>query len=249
MELSGARTLIVGASGGIGAATASALAGAGADLWLSGRDVERLADISGRSGGSVRPADLLQADDRDALVRDARDHGLDLLVLAAGVGAHGRLAEHDEGAIDALVAINLTAQVRLVRDLLPVLRASQRPGSIVVVGSIAGALGVPQESVYAATKAGLMSFADSLRGELRPHRIGVLIVVPGVVDTAFYARRGAAYARGFPRPVPPERVARALVRGLARDAAEVVVPGWLRAPMLVRAVAPQTYRRAAARWG
>ena len=118
-----------------------------------------------------------------------------------------------------------------------------------MVGSIAGALGVPQESVYAATKAGLMTFAESVRGELHDRGVGVLVLVPGVVDTGFYAHRDAAYGRGFPRPLPPERVARAMVRGLRRDAAETVVPGWLRVPMIVRAVAPQAYRRTAARWG
>lgn len=249
MQLSGARALVTGASGGIGAAVADSLARAGADLLLTGRDVERLATVRGHTGGAVLPADLLRAADRDALVGAVRDDGLELLVLGAGLGGHGPLADHDDAAIDTLVATNLTAQIRLVRALLPVLQTGRGPSRIVVVGSIAGVLGVPQESVYAATKAGLMAFADSLRGELRDRGVGVLVLVPGVVDTGFYAHRGAAYARSFPRPLPPQRVARALIRGMRRDAEEVVVPGWLRVPMVIRAVAPQTYRRAAARWG
>lgn len=167
-------------------------------------------------------------------------------MLSAGLGRRDLLSDHPAADVQRLVGFNLTDQIDLVTRLLPRLN---RSGRLVVVGSIAGALGVAEESVYAASKAGLMIFADSLRGELARRGVGVTVLVPGVVDTAFFDRRGAPYDRRLPRPVSAERVARALLRGLRRDRAEVVVPGWLRIPIVVRAVLPQTYARAVRRWG
>jgi hypothetical protein len=69
------------------------------------------------------------------------------------------------------------------------------------------------------------------------------------VDTAFFERRGVPYDRRFPRPVRPELVAARLVEAVRGDRAQVVVPRWLLLPMLLRAVAPGTYTRLAARWG
>ena len=260
MELAGARTLITGASGGIGRAVTTALVDAGARVLLSGRDPVALAEAAAvaerhgaAAGGQVLaalPADLSVESERQDLVDGliADPGGLDLVVLAAGVGHRASASEHSLAEVERLIGINLVAQIRLVQRLAPLMGAD-RSARIVLVGSIAGLLGVPEESVYAASKAGLALFADSVRAELRPAGVGVTLLVPGVVDTDFFTRRGAAYDRRFPPPIPAARVARALVRGLTRDAEEIVVPGWLRVPLVLRQLAPQTYRRAAARWG
>jgi hypothetical protein len=68
------------------------------------------------------------------------------------------------------------------------------------------------------------------------------------VETEFFDRRGVPYHRRFPRPVSPEQVAAALIKGVSRDRAEVVVPGWLRLPIVLRACAPGAYWRLAVRW-
>jgi hypothetical protein len=93
-----------------------------------------------------------------------------------------------------------------------------------------------------------MVFGDSLRVELDGAAIGVTILNPAVVDTGFFDRRGVPYHRRFPRPVSPDRVAAALIKGVSRDRAEVIVPGWLRLPIALRACAPGAYWRLAGRW-
>jgi short-subunit dehydrogenase len=121
-------------------------------------------------------------------------------------------------------------------------------GHVVLVGSIVGRVGRGNEAPYAATKAAVSVFADSLRGELRGTGVGVLLVTPGPVDTAFYENRGSAYDRRRPRPVAPERVARALVDGIERGRAEVTVPRWLAFPTRVYGAAPALFRALAARF-
>lgn len=242
MRLSGARVLITGASSGIGAATAREMARAGARLVLAGRDGRRLEAVAAETGGRTLPGDLAGG------VADlARRAGpVDVLVSNAGAGWAGPLARMPEAAIERLVTVNLAAPLLLTRLLLPGMIERGR-GHVVFVASIAGAVGVREEAVYSATKAGLLIFAEGLRHEL--HRVGVSVVLPGVVDTPFFDRRGTPYARKRPVPVPPERVARAIVSAVEHDRAETYVPGWLRLPSRVKGAAPGLFRLLAARFG
>jgi short-subunit dehydrogenase len=154
----------------------------------------------------------------------------------------------DDDAASRLLAINYLAPVRLTRALLPAM-LRRGSGRLVFVGSIAGVLGVAGESEYAASKAALGTFAASLAAELSGGGVGVTTLIPGVVDTAFFDRRGTGYQRRFPRPVPADRVAGALLRALERDRVQVVAPGWLRLPIALQACAPEAYARLASRWG
>jgi short-subunit dehydrogenase len=120
-------------------------------------------------------------------------------------------------------------------------------GHIVVVGSIAGHVGVPFEAVYSASKFATVGWAEAIGVELRVHGVGVTVVSPGPIDTGFFAARGEPYRRRTPRPMPVERVAEAIVGGVERRRAELVLPRRLRVAMVVRAVAPGVYRRGAAR--
>jgi short-subunit dehydrogenase len=235
VKLDGARTLITGASSGIGAVTAVRVAALGARPLLVGRDKQALTDLAARTGGDALAADLSQR----GSVREIADWAavVDVLVCNAGLGWAGDLADQELSTIEELVTVNLTAHLGLTRLLLPGMVARGR-GHLVLVSSIAGCLGVEDEAVYAATKAGLRTFADSVRLASAGHGIGVSVVVPGVVDTPFFGRRGRPYDRQSPKPVTADKVAGALVDAILRNRAEVFVPAWLRLPARLHGLAP-----------
>jgi short-subunit dehydrogenase len=138
--------------------------------------------------------------------------------------------------------------MELTRLLLPGMIQRGR-GRVVFVSSIAGVTGVSGEAVYAATKAGLSTFAESLAYEVRGAGVGVSVVVPGVIDTPFFGRRGRPYGRKRPAPIPAGRVAGAVIAALEHDRALVYVPRWLRLPAWLHGAAPGTFRTLAARFG
>lgn len=243
--------LVTGASSGIGAVIARRLAAEGGwRLVLNGRDVTRLEQVAAQIDALAVPADLTRPGAERLLTDAVLDHAgrLDLLVASAGLGWAGDFAGMPHARIDEIVGVDLLATVHLVRALLPHMVAAGT-GRIVLIGSVAGSVAVRGEAVYSAAKAALAAFADALRYEVRRTGVGVSLVIPGPVDTPFFARRGAPYTRSWPRPVPPERVADAVCAAVRHGKDEVYVPGWLRYPALVRGAAPGLYRRLAARFG
>jgi short-subunit dehydrogenase len=250
MRLDGAVALVTGASSGIGRATAVLLAERGASLALAGRDQDALAAVAGRTGGQAIAADLAEPGAAERVAEQAlgRWGRVDLLVSNAGAGWAGELEQMPPELAERLVAVNLLAPVRLTRLLLPGM-LERGAGHLVYVGSIAGATGVAREAVYAATKAGLAAFADSVREEVAGRGVAVSVAVPGVVDTPFFQRRGSAYDRAWPAPIPPQRVARAIVRAVESDRGEVFAPAWMRLPARFKGAMPGLYRTLAMRFG
>lgn len=247
-RLAGAHAVVTGGSSGIGLATARRLRAAGARVTVVARDPQRLDRAAAGMSATPRVADLADAADLADLAGELRSQVPDVLVLAAGTGLAEAAERTGVGTTRALLALNVEAPMALTAAVLPGMRR-RGGGHLVFVGSVAGALGVAGESVYAASKAALETYAASVDAEVRRHGIRVTTLVPGVVDTAFFARRGAPYARRFPRPVAAELVAERLVDAIEHDRREVVVPRWLRLPIAVRALAPGSYARAAGRWG
>ncbi len=248
-HMEGRLAVVTGASSGIGRAIATALADAGCRIVATGRNTERLADVAMQTGGDYIAADLVEPGGVETVVEAVHRVGVpEIVVLSAGIGLARPASDSDDGELRRLFQLNAEAPIRLCAALLPGMR-ERRCGRLVFVTSIAGVLGVAGESAYASTKGALHAFAESVRVEAAADGVGVTTVVPGVVDTRFFAQRGHRYTRRFPRPIPPERVGRAVVRAIERDRAQVVVPGWLRLPIAVRGAFPEVYARAASKFG
>jgi short-subunit dehydrogenase len=249
-RLAGSVCLVTGATGGIGRATAAALARRNARLLLSGRDERTLAEVAAETGGTPVPADLARPGAATSLADRALGVSgrVDVVVHAAGEGRYGPAAALEPEELERLVALNVTSVIELSCALLPGM-LERRAGHIVTIGSVAGRLGHRQEAVYSATKAAVSVFSDSLVEELRGTGVSVSLVTPGVVETAFFERRGAAYDRAWPRPVPPEAVAERVVGVLLGPRDEVVVPGLLSVALRFRGALPGVYRALASRFG
>jgi short-subunit dehydrogenase len=249
MRIAGAVALVTGASSGIGWATALRMARAGARVVLHGRDAERLAVLADLTGGVPVAGDLVDPATAHRVAATALNVAgrIDILVNNAGIGWAGPFTDMAPADVARLVAVNLTGPIELTRAVLPEMLPGG--GYLMFVSSIAGRTGVAGEAVYAATKSGLDTFAESLRLELYGTGVRVGVLIPGVVATPFFDRRGLPYQRPRPRPLAPGAVADALVRMVAADRTERYAPGWLRLPVAVRGALPATYRRLAARFG
>jgi short-subunit dehydrogenase len=250
MQLTDAIVLVTGASAGIGRVAAAKFAARGARVLVHGRDSQRTQQVADEVGGRALIADLASRADRERLATDALSAfgHIDVLVNNAGFGYLGPVSEMPVEAIRRLIEVDLLAAIELTRSLLPTM-LQRRSGAVCFVTSIAGRTGVAGEAVYSATKAGLDTFADSLRVETAGSGVKVTVVVPGVVDTGFFETRGAAYTRSRPRPIPAETVADAVVRAVERDRAEEWRPRWLRIAPTLHALAPGAFRRLAVRFG
>lgn len=258
MRLAESTVLITGGSSGIGAATATLLAPRCARLLLTGRDGDRLASLakavststSASASTSTYAADLTDATaiDRLASWAGADDAGVDVLVCNAGIGWAGQFADMPAAKAAELITVNVTATIALARAFVGGMLARGR-GHICFVSSIAGHMGVARESVYSATKSAINSFAEALRYETAHSSVTISVISPGVVRTEFFARRGTAYQRHWPRPIPPERVARAIVRAIDNDKSEIFVPWWLRAPARLHGAIPGIVSMLQSRFG
>jgi short-subunit dehydrogenase len=224
-------TLITGASSGIGAAFARKIAKRGRNVLLVARSEDKLIALCNELGrvSGIRAQyvvmDLTEADAAARLVEETRKRELtiDMLVNNAGFGSMGDFAKLDLATELEIIQLNVKSLVELThRFLLPM--RERRQGTIVNVASTAGFQGVPFMATYAATKAFVLSFSESLAEENRPHGIRVLALCPGVTDTNFFA--ASKIDRPPMRTVQtPEEVVDAALRGLARGKS-VVISGW-----------------------
>jgi short-subunit dehydrogenase len=253
VQLAGKVAIVTGAGHGIGRALTLMLAGRDACVVAVDRSPEALSTLGNESGQSHVDGIAMDVSDPTharRLVDEvlSRHDTIDVVVANAGFGYFGEFATMPPEQVDEMIDVNLRAPIALCRAVLPTM-LSQRRGTLVLVTSIAGALLVPRETVYSMTKSGLEAFAEPLREELRGSGVHVSTIMPGVVATGFFDRRGEPYDRRFPRPVTAERVAAEIVRAIEQEADRVVIPRWLGVPIRLRGIAPGVYRSLARRFG
>jgi len=190
-RLKGKRALITGGSSGIGLETARQFLAEGARVAITGTNAKALEAARAELGNDVL---TIRADAGDVAaqkevaeaVRKAFG-GLDVLFVNAGVGEFRPLGQWDEAAFDRSMGINLKGPFFLIQALLPVLA---NPASIVLNTSINAHIGMPMSSVYAASKAGLISLVRTLSGELIGRGIRVNAVSPGPIATPLHGKLG-----------------------------------------------------------
>ncbi|MBV2355380.1 SDR family oxidoreductase [Streptomyces sp. J2-1] len=232
LPLQGATALVTGGGRGIGAAVSSALSASGAHVVLVGRDKATLERHAAGLPGpvTVLPADLAAPGAPERLVNDVVERlgGVDILVNNAGIGSGGPSDTVTAEDIDAVHALNVRAPLLLAGGLARVM-AGRGGGAIVNVSSALAERGIPQNMVYAASKAALEAATRSLAAEWGPSGVRVNAVRPAVTrsDMAAAITENEAAARAYVTSVPLRRVAEAeevahLVHFLVSPAASYV---------------------------
>lgn len=227
MSASRYRAVLVGASGGIGAAIGRLLAPKCDRLLLVGRDRTRLDDLARelahKTAVATVAADIATGAGRRDVREAAHAQASDLLINCAGTSEFTWFAEQGEEAIERIVATNLVAPMLVVHALLPIL-ATAPHAAIVNVGSIFGYLGYPGCATYSASKFGLRGFTEALRRELAGSRIRVMHLAPRSTRTSLNSDAMYALNAGLGVAVDdPEVVARALMALLASRRRERLV--------------------------
>ncbi|MBC2668998.1 SDR family NAD(P)-dependent oxidoreductase [Novosphingobium piscinae] len=176
-RLQGRSALVTGAGSGIGRATAARLAAEGARVYtvdLQG-PVDRQADVTAPGINAALVSEVV-----------ARHGGLDILVPCAGISAFHPLEDHDDGYFEQVMAVNVTAVFRLIRDAVPALRQSAH-GRIVTIGSTMARFGDAGLVAYAASKHAVLGLTRAAACELGPHGITVNCLQPGAIETPMTA--------------------------------------------------------------
>lgn len=231
MPESVARTMIVtGASSGIGRALALGAARAGFRLVIVARRAERLAELAASiqadGGACVTVVTDVRASDAPSRIVDAAMSAfarIDVVVNDAGAGAYGSLLEQTDEEIDAQWQLHVAAPLRIARAALT--HVERTHGQLVFFGSGLARVPLPKYGAYAPAKAAIRAAATQLRRELRDRGVAVTYVDPGYVATEFHEAMGVERSTEV-KPVSPERVAVAVLRGIEHRRAVVNAVPW-----------------------
>jgi len=224
-DLSGRIILITGAAGGIGAATARALAGAGAHPVLVDREGAALDTLAAELGQAATafPSDVTSESEMARMASDTLEkHGrIDGLITAAGIlrtgGAPRPLADTSYEEWRTIIDVNLTGTFLANRAVLPAMLA-QRQGDIINISSTSGRQGRAFDGPYSASKFGIIGLSESLAEEVQRDGVRVQTLLPDAVDTGLWGQSGTVALK--PRAMlAPDRVAAFILYllGLPRD--------------------------------
>ncbi len=217
----GVSVWLIGASTGIGLATAKALHASGARVVVSARNAELLQQFVDTHPGAQ--AVVLDVTDSAAITAAARyvqtQQGLDVVMYCAGYYQAMRAAEFSLSEMVRHLDINYTGALRVLDAVLPELLPQQR-GHISFISSVAGFRGLPQSLAYGPTKAALINLAEALYYDVSRHGIGVSLINPGFVETPLVAHND------FPMPalISPEEAATEIIKGWRRGEFHIHFP-------------------------
>ncbi len=221
--LTGLRMWVTGASSGIGAALAVALAKRGATVVITGRDEGRLQSVAAECPDRMAclPCDvsLREENARAAAWMEQRMGALDVAVLNAGVCEYVDMPVFDAGMVKRVMDVNFMGIVYGVEAALPLLRRGKTP-YLVGMSSTVAYTGLPRAEAYGSSKAAIRYLMQSLRADLAPEGIDVSVVCPGFVRTPLTDRND------FPMPlrIGVDQAAECIVRGMARRRPEISFP-------------------------
>ncbi len=230
--------ILTGATQGIGRATAHTLAEAGCKLSLAARSRETLQALANEliseghqaiaiptNMGDTAQAALLAQETIEAFGR------LDIIINNAAIGVRDSVLNLDEQEARRVMDVNYFGPVALIRAAIPYLKTNSDGGLIINISSIVGRRAMPGIAGYCASKAALEKMAESLRLELRADNIRVSTIYPGVTVTKFNANSlgSSQSGRGRVSGVPPERVAKAILKTIRREQRDVFVTRFDRA--------------------
>ena len=231
--------VITGASSGIGAEIARALARRDWHCVLLARREDRLRALAAELGADY---DVCDVTDRAAVEAAASRHPrVDLLVNNAGVPARSSFLEGD---VETALRTNYLGGIWCLRAFLPALEAAA-PSDVVNIVSVAGTVTLPAAGPYAASKHAQLAFSRSMAVELRSRGIRVHTVKPGLVETEGFPQSWLT-ARARRLVIGPERIAAHVVDSLEHGRGETTVPRYYAVASLLQAVAPNFVARALA---
>jgi uncharacterized protein len=231
--------VVTGASSGIGAEIARALARRGWHCVLLARREERLRPLAEEIGGEFAVCDVT---DRAAVLEIAARHPrIDLLVNNAGVAGRTSFLDGDPETIERVLQTNYLGAVWCLQAFLPALEAAA-PSDVVNIVSVAGQVALPMSGPYAASKHAQLAFSRATAAQLRRRRIRVHTVKPGFVDTEGFPQSW------LPKParrlvIGPERVAEHVLASLEHGRGETTVPRYYAVTALLQTLVPNLFAR------
>jgi short-subunit dehydrogenase len=229
-SISGLRTIVTGATAGIGYALTLELISRGAQVLSLGRRADRLAELANEvtnpSNFRCLAGDITSREHRLAALELIKQEfgGLDCLINNAGSGALGPFVSADEGRLRQIMEVNFFAPAEFMRESLPLISSGRTP-IIVNVASVLAHRAIPNMSEYCASKFALHGLSDSLRAELSQSGIGVLLVCPSTTETEFFDVAIGASRQRLHRwgAMTSATVARHTVRAIAAGRDEVIL--------------------------
>jgi short-subunit dehydrogenase len=254
--ITGLRGILTGASSGIGRALTIELVRDGAKLVAVARRADRLQELAAAVTGAPGELEMLVGDVTSPEVRVAavrcaveRFGGLDLLVNNAGIGAMGQFARADEARLRQVMEVNFFAAAEMIRLAVPQLKLGRTP-IVVNVSSVLGHRGAPDCAEYCASKFALAGLSESLRVELAPAGIDVLVVSPATTETEFFDVAIDARPKRVwwsKRGTSSENVARQIARAIEKGKRELVISAGGKALLWVSFLFPGIVDRVLAR--